>query len=118
MIQDLEEIRYRRGMREDGKTVADLPVTVWRGAKIPPEVRKSINEENVLNLGGRHGKPGAGDPDEYDLLELVLTDDVVRIEVWNRGISLFATDDEKIKRIHRVLCKLEEAASEKRRKRG
>ena len=48
----------------------------------------------------------AGDPVEYDHLRLVLTDDVVEIEVFNRGITLFTTDDEKIKRIHRVLCQL------------
>jgi hypothetical protein len=30
----------------------DLPVKVWRGAKIPADVRKAVNEENLLNLGG------------------------------------------------------------------
>jgi len=30
----------------------DLPVKVWRGARIPVEVRKAVNEENLLNLGG------------------------------------------------------------------
>jgi len=108
MIQDLEQIEYRRGMLESGMKPEELPVKTWRGAKIPTEVRKSINEEDILNLGGVYGDKDAGDPVEYDHLRLVLTDDVVEIEVFNRGITLFTTDNEKVKRIHRVLCKLDD----------
>ena len=36
-----------------------------------------------------------------------VTEDVVEIEVFNRGSTLFMTDDEKMKRIHRVLYKLD-----------
>lgn len=86
----------------------DLPVKTWRGAKIPAEVRKFISEGDILNLGGIYGDKDAGDPVEYDHLRLVLTDYVVDIEVFNRGITLFMTDDEKVKRIHRVLCKIDE----------
>jgi hypothetical protein len=70
--------------------------------------RKSINKEDILNLGGVYGDKDAGDPTEYDHLRLVLTDDVVEIKVFNRGITLLFTDDEKVKRIHRVLCKLDD----------
>lgn len=107
MIQDLEQIEYRRGMLESGMKPSDLPVKIWRGAEIPIEVRKSVDEEDILNLGGVYGDKDAGDPVEYDHLRLVLTDDAVEIEVFNRGITLFTTDDEKVKRIHRVLCKLD-----------
>ena len=108
MIQNLEQIEYRRGMLESGMKPDDLPVRTWRGAKIPSEVRKSINEEDILNLGGTYGEKDGGDPIEYDHLRLVLTDDVVEIEVFNRGITLLFTDNEKVKRIHWVLCKLGE----------
>jgi hypothetical protein len=40
----------------------DLPVRVWRGAKIPKEVRKAIIEEDLLNLGGVYGEKDASDP--------------------------------------------------------
>lgn len=109
MIQDLEQIEYRSGILESDMNPDELPVKIWRGSKIPPDVRKSINEENILNLAGTYGDEHAGDPVEYDHLRLVLTDDVVDIKVFNRGITLFVTDDEKVKRIHRVLCKLSEA---------
>jgi len=107
MVQDLEQIEYRYGMLDAGMKPGDLPVRTWRGTKIPPEVRKAINEENVLDLGGVYGDKDAGEPVEYDHLRLVLTDDVVQIEVFNRCITLFMTDDERVKRIHRVLCKLD-----------
>ena len=75
MIQDLERIEYRNGMLEKGMKPDDLPVKVWRGAKITADVKKAINEENLLNLGGVFGDKNAGDPVEYDHLRLVLTDD-------------------------------------------
>ena len=107
MIQDLEQIEYRRGMLEKGMRPEDLPVKVWRGSKIPADVRAAINTENLLNLGGVYGDKKAGDPMEYDNLKLVLTDDAVEITVFNRGITLFMSDDERVRRIHRVLCKLD-----------
>jgi hypothetical protein len=106
-LQGLEEIEYRRGMLEKGMKPENLPVKVWRGEKISGEVRDAINEENLLNLGGIYGDKNAGDPVEYDQLKLVLTDDTVEITVFNRGITLFTSDDEKVRRIHRVLCKLD-----------
>ena len=47
MIQDLEQIEYRRGVPESGMKPDDLPVRTWRGAEIPGEARKSINEEDI-----------------------------------------------------------------------
>jgi len=107
MVQDLEQIEYRCGMLKKGMKAKILPVKVWRGAKIPSEVRKAIREENLLNLGGVYGDKKAGDPVQYDQLKLILTDDTVEITVFNRGIALLMSDDERIKRIHRVLCRLD-----------
>jgi len=101
MIQDLEQIECRRGVLEPGMKSDDLPVRTWCGAKIPGEARKSTNEEDILNLGGVYGDKDAGNPIEYDHLRLVLSDDVVEVEFFNRGITLFMTEGEKVKRIHR-----------------
>jgi len=105
MIQDLEQIEYCRGMLERDMKPDTLPVKIWRGAKMPVDVRGAINAEDLLNLGGVFGDKKAGDPMEYDNLKLVLTDGTVEITVYNRGIALFMLDDERIRRIHRVLCK-------------
>jgi len=107
MIRNLERIEYRKGLLEKGMKADGLPVKVWRGAKIPEDVREAINEENLLNLSGVYGDKNAGDPVECDHLKLLLTDDTVEITVFNRGITLFMSDDEQVRRIHRVLCKLD-----------
>ena len=52
MIQDLEQIEYCKGMLDKGIKPEDLPVNVWRGVKIPVEVRNAVNKDNLLNLGG------------------------------------------------------------------
>jgi hypothetical protein len=106
MIQDLQRIEYRRGMLDQGMEPEGLPVKAWTGSQIPSDVRESIEKENLLDLGGTYGLEGAGDPSEYDHLKLVLSDRTVEIEVVNRGITLFTSEDETLKRIHRVMCKL------------
>ncbi len=107
MIQDLERVEYRKGLLGKGMKADGLPMKVWRGAKIPADVRKTINEEDLLNLSGVYGDKHAGVPVECDHLKLALTDDTVEITVFNRGITLFMSDDERVRRIHRVLCKLD-----------
>ena len=107
MIQDLEQIEYRRGMLERGMKPNTIPVKIWRGAKIPADMRAAVSGEDLLNLGGVYGNKNAGDPMEYDYLKLILPDDTVEITVYNRGIALLMLDNERIRRIHRVLCKLD-----------
>jgi hypothetical protein len=84
-------------------------VRVWHGTKIPAEVRKAVNKENPLNLSGAYRDQSAGEPVEYDNLKLVLTDDTVEITLFNRGITLFTSDDERVRRIQRVPSQLEKA---------
>jgi hypothetical protein len=108
MIQNLERIEYRKGMLEKGMKPENLPLKVWRGGEIPANVRAAVNEEDLLNLGGVYGDRNAGDPVEYDHLRLLLREDTVEITVINRGITPFTSDDEKVRRIHRVLCKLDQ----------
>lgn len=107
MIQDLEHIEYRWGMLKKGMVPEDLPVRIWRGTEIPADVQKAVAEEDLLNFGGVYGDECVGSPVEYDHLKLVLANNTVEITVFNRGITLFTTDDERVRRIHRVLCKLD-----------
>jgi hypothetical protein len=107
MIQELKQIEYCQGMLEKSMKPDSLPVKVWHGAKIPVDVMKAINEENLFKLGGIYGDKTAGDPMEYDHLKLILTNNTVEITVFNRGTTLLMSDDEQVGRIHRVLCKLD-----------
>ena len=42
MIQDLEQIEYRKGMLERSMKPKNLPLKVWRGGKIPGNVRAAV----------------------------------------------------------------------------
>lgn len=106
MNQNIEQIDYRFGLLGPGMKPDNLPVITWCGSEIPAEVLKSIDKEGILSLGGIYGLKDAGDPVEYDHLRLVLTGNVVEIEIFNRGITLYLSDDERVMRIHRVLCAL------------
>ena len=108
MIQDLEKIEYREGMLERSMKQENLPLKVWQGGENPAKVRAAVNEEDLLNLGDVYGDRNAGDPVEYDHLRLILTEDTVETTVFNRGITLFTSDDEKVRRIHWVVCKLDQ----------
>ena len=55
MIQDLKQIEYSKGVLDKDMNPRDISVKVWREAKIPVEVRKAVNEESLLNLGGVYG---------------------------------------------------------------
>lgn len=109
MIQDLEQIEYRGGMIEKGMKAEDLPVKVWRGSEIPSDVRAAINAEKLLDIGGIYGDKKAGDPMQYDNLKLILTGARIEITVFNRAIPLYVSNDERIRRIHRVPFKLDES---------
>ena len=108
MTQTLIQIEYRRGMLTMGMVPEILPVTVWREAEIPADVCEAVVEENLLDLGGVHGDQAFGYPVQYDHLLLRLANDSVEITVYNLAIMLFCADDERMRRIHRVLYKLDD----------
>jgi len=83
-----------------------LPFAAWSGEQIPETIREAVRRERLDELDGTYGHPDVGDPIEYDHLRLALRDRLVEIEVFNRGIFLLSTEDEALKRIHRVLCQL------------
>lgn len=85
MIQNLERIEYRKGMLEKGMEPENLPVKVWRRAKISADIRAAITEEDLLNPGGVYGDGNAGDPVEYDHLRLILADNTVEMTVFHMG---------------------------------
>jgi len=107
MIQDIKKIEYRHGLLEKGRQAADIPVKIWRGPQINVEIIRSLHNEDILNLGGVYGDKDIGDSPEYNHLRIVLTDDEVQIEFFNRGLSLLIADNETYRRIHRFLCVLD-----------
>jgi hypothetical protein len=108
MVQDIERIEYRNGPLPAGVKPDSLTAMIWCGREIPADVRRAINNEDLLNLGGTYGDRASADPVECDHLRIVLTNDTIDIEVFDRRAFL-ASGDAKFMRIHRVLCKLNKA---------
>lgn len=106
MPHKLQRIEYRHGMLERGMRPEDLPLSVWHRAMAPKELIQAIAEEDLYSLAGVYGDPEVGDPVEYDYLKLVLIDGIVEITVFNRGLTLFFSDDPRLRRIHRALWHL------------
>lgn len=107
MNRDLiERVEYRSGFLESGRRPDDLPVWTWESQSLPQLVKDSISRERLFELSGVFGDKAAGDPVEYDFIRLVGADKKTTLTVFNRGIALFFLDDERIRRIHRVLCLL------------
>jgi len=107
MIQDLESIEYRGGLLAKGMNPGDLKIKKWKRTKIPPEIKWSMIEENILNLGGIYGDKDAGEPMQYEHVKITLTEDTVEVIFFNRAITLLATDDDIHRRLHRFFQKLE-----------
>jgi len=108
MAQDIEQIEYRSGHLTAGAKPESLAATVWRGREIPSDVRKAIVSEDLVDLGGTYGERVTDRAVEYDYLRIVLTNDAIDIEVYDR-LGLLACGDAKFMRVHRVLCKLNRA---------
>ena len=62
MTRRIERIEYRRGMLETGAKADDLPLRAWQDPEIPEDVRRSFQEEGVLDLGGVFGDRDAAIP--------------------------------------------------------
>lgn len=105
---EIKRLKYRSGMLERGMRPKDLPLRIWNGDEIPAEVKTAIKKERLAHLGGVHGDPTAGYPMEYNYAHMYFgSGDAVEITFYNRGITLFLSEEEWIKRIHRVFSKLD-----------
>ena len=64
--------------------------------------------DRFLDLGGTYGDPNPGDPIQYDELRIEHDQGAVEIVVHNRAILLFTTDDEAVRGLHQVCCRLDD----------
>ncbi len=70
---------------------------------IPQEVTDALVEERILELDGDFGDPALGEPTEVDLLTLEMSEKVIHIRVFNRGIGLLLGGDDRGVHPHRFL---------------
>ena len=89
-----------------------LPVRKLSLPGIPREVLAAVATEQAHSLGGVYGDPSWGEPIQFDRIVIEGCAQTTDIMVYNRGILLFATDSETIRRIHRLCETLREACNE------
>ncbi len=106
----IRRIVYRWGMIKNPSNKQGLKTAVFEGTNLSKEIVDAIFDNDLLSVKNRHGNPNDGEPIEIDLLQIIHDQGIKEITVYNRGIMLFLTDDESIKRIHRVCCVIRKQA--------
>jgi len=101
---EIKSIVYSRTMMESPADLELGETYEAQGKRVPRRVRQAIESSRLLELEGRYGDPRVFSPVEYDHLVVETPDREIEIEVFNRGILLYTTGDETLRRIDRVLC--------------
>ena len=81
----IERVSYRTGFVKRLREAAHLPAITFGTADLPEDVLALV-DAHLLDLGGTHGDPSAGDPIQYDELHIEHDQGEVEIVVYNRAI--------------------------------
>jgi hypothetical protein len=103
------EVSYTRAMLNRVADVATAPSTTLRDETLAPVVIDAIERERLDELAGEWGEPDAGEPIEYERLRVAYERGAFELTLFNRGILLIFSDDERVRRMHRVLCVVRDA---------
>jgi hypothetical protein len=110
----IRRLAHRRGFVTRLEALTTLPTTVLTQPEIPDPLEELIRRHKVADLVGTYGDPSAGDPIQYDHLEIEDDDGVAAIEVFNRAILLFLSDSPELKKIHHVCCTIDDLGRARR----
>lgn len=113
--QMVRRIEYAHGMVEGVGRMDEMDVRLsieLVQPNIPEEVLKAIGEERVIDLTGDFGEPGLAFPVEVDLLTIETDEKDLRLRVFNRGMTLFSFDDDRVRRLHRFFVGLAKLVQE------
>jgi hypothetical protein len=102
-------VTYTRAMLDRVADAATVPSTTLRDETLAPVVIDAIEREGLDELAGEWGEPDAGEPIEYEQLHVVHERGAFDLTLFNRGILLIFSDDERVRRMHRVLCVVHDA---------
>jgi hypothetical protein len=79
------------------------PSAIFESPDIPAHILRAFADNPILDASGTYGDQRAGDPIQYESLCVVHDGGTTSIEFFNRAIALVFTDDELLRRIHRVI---------------
>jgi hypothetical protein len=113
-VRSIVRVCYTRGFGANWagfRRGEGLEVTEWTAPGIPETILECLECERIEDLDGHWGDPRAGDPIQVDIVDVETPDRMMTVEVYNRAISLFTSDeDDLFRRIHRVCETLRAAA--------
>jgi hypothetical protein len=115
-VRKITRVCYARGLVDkmsDFRAGRGLDVTEWEAPQITEDLLDVIDNERLGQLAGRWGDPKAGEPTQVDVIDIETDEDVITIEIFNRGIALLEIDDDAMRRIHRACVAMETAARER-----
>src|SRR5437899_8646501 len=106
----IERVSYRSGLVKRLRESRHLPAITFEAADLPEDV-VALVDAHLLDLAGTYGDPNAGEPIQYDEVRIEHDQGGVEIVVYNRAILLVTTDNEAVRRIHQVCCRLDDLAA-------
>ena len=92
---EIKSIVYTRAMMESPADLEFGETYEAQGRKVPRRVREAVESSRLHELAGQYGDRRVSSPVEYDHLIVETPDREIEIEVFNRGILLYTTGDEK-----------------------
>jgi hypothetical protein len=107
-LPSIGRITYRGGLVPAGADIDSLPVTVVEGPEMSRELLVAIHDNALIGISGRFGDAGIGRPLQYDELTIEHGGRTDTMVVFNRAIMLLSTDDDFLRRFHRVVYIIEE----------
>jgi hypothetical protein len=99
----IREVLFTRAMMESPADLEFGETYRAQGRHIPRRVLRAIESSRLLELAGAYGDRRASSPVEYDHLVVVTPDREIVLEVFNRGLLLYTTGDDTLRRIDRVI---------------
>lgn len=108
-LPKVSRICLATGFQRRPGDAAALKELVFAGDAVTDALRRAILDNLITELGGEYGDPSVGSPIQVDRLEIEDEVGTTRITVYNRAIMLVHTDDEVMRRLHRVCGAVERA---------
>lgn len=109
----VDHVSYKHGMIKNLSERDKLKLRRFNAEEIPKEVLVLIKKNDLLSLSGQFGMKEGGDPTEYEELEIKSGDKSAKVEIFNKGMSMFLQETPELKRLFEVCCRLDRISNEK-----
>jgi hypothetical protein len=110
----INRIFYSGGMIKNKFDKEKLVKLEFNENNLPKEISDVIEETKIYEIPGIYGDEKAGNPIQYDKLEIEYENKTIVIEAYNIAIFLFYAEDPYIKRVFKVLAQFQVLARQKR----